>query len=1214
MKKLAQLTFLLVAGSTLLGVFSIARADGVGFPAPSATRSSALLLDLGAEAMAVPETAQLNRAEGEILLNRAEATLRVDKQEVVSLRPGFGRWSVNFRFKLNGLPAVGDFRFWARWRQGGEPDVCVQRFEIWAGPDGDRLEMRAAYELKPKGWQPAWIGAESTLGLKADDRVIEVRNQGAGQDAKAFDAFLLAQPLATLPVGGNVENPPILLELGNAPRLAAMNKQAGLRVSAGSAQAGQGTDSLLVLDDEVQLFHAGFGDWNAKFGFSLPAGAVPGRYRLFARYKSGGEVSQVTQHFAVKAGPAPEQLATRAELTTSNDTPWEYQWLQAKGSVTLLPGDRWLDIYNNGNADGAKVFDAFLLQLETPVGEWMSPEQAQARNRFLAKTGPVASANRHLYVLDGKGEGDKILFAGLADTAAQPHLQQMLVSYQLGEPAAAMARRLNIGQLPAAVVSDDHFTLLGVLTDPKHPTEVLNFLAEPEQAGNMPAPPAVAADPPKPLQNGMPVAWLVGSVQDGLAGVSVAGLDTETVLRPNPGQPYLSRQMMGGEMKNWQPAATQNDGSVEIFKSAPHGYGWSRGTGYAQLYLHSSRQADVGLHLAQSGIRSAGWLDGKAFRFEPDPTPPAGLAFNGGGAVGLLKGLTTEGLPALAAAESREIPQHAKLQLTPGWHSLLLKLAMQHDQGQRFFFKAQFADAAGHPVEQLQTRLSDPDADLALNSVAANIRPLVFVDAPANLPHPGDKLTLRLDMRWQPILEQKSLPAPLPRFPAKLRLRVLNYSGKLIAEREVGGLFPGRVESDVGPLAEPGYYAVYPSLHAPDGQLIMQYPADGFSVVAGNAAQQRRLNRKKLWNNDYYALADGDNGFRQAGAYFSWLQRMGIFNSYGSYPGFDRQYQDQWRQAQQAGLQLFADSAGDSHWLNDKPEDGQNFINTAAAFTRYFKASNEIDIRHEAEWQTLREPAHWLARAKWEYQQAHQARKDAHYVGGSLVRPGEGDWFKQVLQLGLDQYQDAWDVHAYPQKAPRFGQPLGNGSTEDERGVLAVYAALGKTNVLPFWLGETGAKALHGFSGRRWQAEQAAKMIAWVNSRQDYLGLAFCLAHEYDLAYGRLWDYSMGHKPGEAALYTASALIDGLPYQAVDTGDAAIQAAYFGDTFMIWRDDAGIADWPLQLDPGKTWLVVDVVGEPRNLPVDKSGHARLSISASPLYVLPEADYRALTRN
>jgi hypothetical protein len=218
------------------------------------------------------------------------------------------------------------------------------------------------------------------------------------------------------------------------------------------------------------------------------------------------------------------------------------------------------------------------------------------------------------------------------------------------------------------------------------------------------------------------------------------------------------------------------------------------------------------------------------------------------------------------------------------------------------------------------------------------------------------------------------------------------------------------------------------------------------------------------------------------------------------------------------------------------------------------------------------------------------------------------------LQLGLDHYQDAWDVHAYPQNAPRFGGPIGNGESEDERGVLATYASLGRNNTLPFWLGETGAKAMHGLTGRRWQAEQVAKMIAWVNSRNNYLGLAFCIGHEYDLAFGRIWDYSMGHKPGEAALYTASALIDGLPYRAFDAKEANIQAAYFGDTFMIWRTDEVAGNWRMQLAPGKPWVLVDVVGSVRELPVDTAGNADIPISASPVYALSRADYDRLTRN
>ncbi len=1186
-----------------------------GLPIQTTAERPSLLLELGS----APPSAGVNDKTvkvfvGDVSGHEGDTSIQTDKDEITSLHPGFGSWKVSFRFKINPGLAAKPYTFWARWRQGGDPNVCVQSFEIWAGPDSSKLELRNILSMKPKGWEYAWIAAESPVNLKADDAVIEVRDSGAGHDAKVFDAFLLASPLSALPASGTADKPLVLLDLGNAPVFSTLEKDPALQVQLGTVTAGHDAQSVLAEKDEVQVFHQGFGDWGANFRFELTPAIVPGQYRFYARYKSGGEVSQVKQDFTVKAGAKPDELATRGDFALTNTTPWEYQWLQAAATVTVLPGDRWLEINNTGKADGAKVFDAFLLKLETPLGDWMTAAQAQARNRFLALTKAVPDADRRLYVLDGKDGKDDILFRGLASDVARSSYEKLPVSYLIGPEAEALAHSLNLPTLPAALVTDDHYSILGMLTQPASEHDVSAFLLDP--AGfDMMAMAAGADASPKPLRAGMPDAWLVGGLQDGLSGLSIFGVDSETVLRPNPEQPYLSLQMMGGQMRAWRVEPTQADGTTDIEANTMHSYGWSRGSGYAQLYLYVDQPKQALLHLKQSGIKTGGWLDGQPFKLADDPNPPAGFSTSTGERIKkLLQGLTTEGLKVTAWPDRAEAPQLATLNLSKGWHSLLVKLVMQHDQNQRFYFAGLFTDPAGKPLESIKTQLTDPDADLALNKIAAKLRPLVFTDAPANLPRPGDQIKLHVDMRWHPILEETGLSAPLPRFSAKLRLRVVDYSGNEVAAKEIDGVFPGEVEADFGKVSEPGYYAVYASLYTPDGRLIMNYPADGVSVVRGVAEQKQRLDKKKLWNNDYYALSDGDKSFMQQGGYFSWLERMGIYKSYGSYPGFDPQYRAKWEQAKQLGLVLFADSSGDSSWLNDNQADGQNFINTASAFTRYFKATNEIDIRNEPEWQKLREPAHWVQRAKWEYEQAHKQRSDAYYVGGSLVRPGEGDWFKQVLQLGLDRYQDAWDVHAYPQKEPYFGGPIGNSDSEDERGVLAAYAGLGKKNSLPFWLGETGAKAMHGLSGRRWQAEQVAKMTAWVNSRGDYLGLAFCIGHEYDLAYGRIWDYSMGHKPGEAALYTASALIDGLPYRAFDTKDANIQAAYFGDTLMAWRTDRQSVNAPLRLDPGKSWVLVDVVGQVRALSLDASGNAEIPLSASPVYVLTLVEYQRLTRN
>ena len=1191
MKPLTLFFFAVQTVLIMLAGLPVANAE---LPIKGTIERPLLLFDLGSEPPSVGVDDKTTQVfTGEVYAHEGDASIQIGKDDISSLHPGFGNWNVSFRFNVNpGLPAKS-YNFLARWKQGGDPAVCVQSFEIWAGPDLSRLELRATLHMKPKGWDYAWIAADSPVSLKADDAVIEVQDSGAGHDAKVFDAFLFASPLSTLPTSGKAEWPLVLLDLGNAPAFAAAEKEPSLQVQLGTAIAGAGAESIVTVKDEVQVFHPGFGSWDASFRFELNPAITPGQYRFFARYKSGGEVSQVSQNFIIKAGAKPDQLATRGDYALTNTTPWEYQWLQAAATVTVLPGDRWLEINNTGKADGAKVFDAFLLELEAPLGDWMNAEQARLRNRFLALTKALPNAKQQLMILDGKGKHGEILFRGLALDAARPHYEKLSISYLIGSEAETLAHNLNLPALPAAVMTDNQHTILGVLAKPNSELEVLKFLSEPDKVGTMPVPLVVAADAPKSLKNGAPEAWLVGGLQDGLAGVSIFGLDSETVLRPNPDQPYLSLQMMGGQMRAWRVVVTQANGSADIEANTEHAYGWSRGSGYAQLYLHVDQATETLLHLQQSGIKTAVWLDGQPVKLTDDPKPPTALS------------------------DRPEAPQVGSLSLAQGWHSLLVKLVMQHEQGQRFYFTGLFTNPAGQALDLIKTQLTDPAADLALNKIAARLRPLIFVDAPANLPHPDDPLKLKVDMRWHSILEETSLPEPLPRFQAKLRLRVVDYSGKDVAVKEISGLFPSQVEVHIDKISEPGYYAVYPSLYTPAGQLIINYPADGFSIVPGTAEQKLRLDKKKLWNNDYYALADGDKSFMQEGGYFDWLQRMGIYKSYGSYPGFDLQYRAQWERAKQLGLVLFADSSGDSNWLNDNPADGQAFIKTASSFTRFFKATNEIDIRSEAQWQKLRDPEHWVQRAQREYEQLHKLRSDAHYVGGSLVRPGDregaGQWFKQVLQLGLDKYQDAWDVHAYPQKAPRFGGSIGNGESEDERGVLATYASLGKTNKLPFWLGETGAKAMHDLTGRRWQAEQAAKIIAWVNSRSNYLGLAFCIGHEYDLAYGRIWDYSMGHKPGEAALYTASALIDGLPYKAVDAKDGNIQAAYFGDTLMLWRTDEAIGNWPLKLASGKSWVLVDVVGHIKELTADASGFANIPISASPVYVLTRADYDRLTR-
>jgi hypothetical protein len=729
------------------------------------------------------------------------------------------------------------------------------------------------------------------------------------------------------------------------------------------------------------------------------------------------------------------------------------------------------------------------------------------------------------------------------------------------------------------------------------------------------------------LENGVPKAWLTGGLGDGKAGLSIYGLDAETVMRPNPDAPYFESTMMGGAINKWRTTPSAKNGAVIIESALGHDYGWSRGSGNAQLYINAKKQVTVTLHLRQSGVRSAAWLDGKPVELRGDENPPAEFPKPGDRPEQPMEGLTTEGLLVTAMPEKVEPPRAITLDLAPGWHSLHIKFVMQQKKGESFFFAGKFTADQNDALAAVETQTSDPTADLALHAEAAKMRPLIFVDATANLLKPGEPMRVIADMDWHFINEEPKLVNPIKPFDAILRLRIVSIDGKEIAQKEVTGTFPGKYTVEFGPAPEAGYYAIHPSLHTKDGKLILASYPDGFTVVRGNIAQRERLDKKKLWNNNYYFFPDNldGRGHLRPGELMNWFERSGVWKNIGSLAGTSPRFDQYWEEAKRRGIVVFADTAADDLNLNEKRADGEKYIKRLAAYTPYFKCINEIDIRTGEAELKLREPKHWVERAKWEYEAVHKARPDGHYIGGSLVRPGDmghrprspealgaGAWFVECLRLGLDKYHDAWDVHAYPQNGPNFGGPFGNSRSEDEGGVHRAYEAVGRKNTLPFWYGEVGAKAAHNFTGRRGQADLTAKMIAWVNHRSDYLGIAFCIGNEYDWGRGRLWDYSMGHKPGEAAMIAAGALIDGLPYTAVDTGEKTIQAGWFGKTFMIWRSDERASDYTLKVKEAGPWVVADVVGHVSPLEA-ADGKLTIPISESPVYVLTKAEYENLTR-
>lgn len=848
-------------------------------------------------------------------------------------------------------------------------------------------------------------------------------------------------------------------------------------------------------------------------------------------------------------------------------------------------------------------------------------ETSPTRERLLALPVP-AEAHRVLWVVDL--ESSASLAALLEDKELLSWLQINQLRWPSGDEAERLAARFRFSALPALVLTDARGGALGVLERPADAAAVLELLRDPGSATQLVATEPVTACP-QPMSGGHPTAWLIGGVHGGRAGESLLGVDAESLLRPSLGLPSIWLDMMTGGEDVWRSVSPEADGTT-IITATRQSYGWSRGVGYAVVYVHASSDTSAWLHLQHSGIASSAWLDGCQVQLEADAQPPADFPRPGIPKRCEVEGLTTEGLRMTALPEEAETARQVRLDLAAGWHLLRLKLTMQHGAGELFRFTARFTDANGQPSLGLATALSDPLADQALAAVAARLRPRMHLSVPADLPRPGESLRIAYDLSWHPDVWLGREPvAPIPSVVGILRIVVADYDGTEIARREVPARLPGLVHIDFGQAPDPGWYAVRPSFHSVDGRQAWAWWPDGFSVVPGNTAQRERVGAKKLWNNFYYAKSSGDQGFGYDGAFLDWLERSGVLKNLGSWPGFAESDRPFWEAATRRGLILCGDSGCDSPALNAAAGEGERCLSEVARYAPMAKGVNEIDIRTASAWRAVRDPQHWVERTRREWQALHAARQDAVYLGGSLVRPGDwhqkpldpgtpspGSWFIACLGLGLDRWHDAWDIHAYPQRPPLFGGPLGNSPIEDERGVLAAYAAVGRTNSLPFWLGETGAKASHGADGRRWQAETTAKLIAWVNSRTDYHGLAFCIGHEYDWGYGRVWDYSMGHKPGEAAMITAGALIDGLPYTAIESGDPAIQIGSFGPTLMAWASD-GEREWSTRLPGVGPWLQVDVVGRVREVHPQADGLLSMRLGTSPIYLIPAAEFARLTR-
>ncbi len=1165
---------------------------------------------------------------GDVADHEGDRAIEVGREEVTSQRAGSGAWRTNFRFDLpEGHPA-GKLTFWARWKQGGDPNVSKQRFEVFAGADEATLDKRGSMELTPAGWNYTWAtGSEITI--KPEDRVLEVRNSGNGDTAKIFNTFILGgpkppPPAVELPMKPSAEKPVAVLGFGKVP-LNIREPGPGVIIHRGKMTARPGSEAGDANGEAALVIHKGFGEWGATFLFDVSSNPIPpGFYNFNARYMTGGEASQVKQTFVVKAGPDPQSLAVRGTFSTTNRVAFKQQWVADQGMVTIFPGDKFIQIENSGKADGAKVFSAFALGQQQAMPAWLTAEQAAARTTFLARTKTVARPQQTLYVVDGPDAGGDVLFAGLAADSAKEFFESSKVNYLIGDAAEQMARKLNLPSTPAAVIVNTDRRVLGVLAKPSDASAVTQFLQNPEKAGMIPAHPEVEAPAAQPLVSGSPAQWLIGTGWPGQNGVARWGIDAEATQRPNPGDLIAYSYYTSGDRSgHWEARPAGENGVCVLVDRLPESYAWGKATNYAVVYLKADAPVEAQLRLQHSGMRSSVFLDGSEASLQNDPAPihamirrdkpvQEGPVERGG------QEIHTD----VAVPASAEAPRIAPLKLTGQWQCLVIKMVQGQAKNDRVLFSALLTGADGKPLTNVQTTSADPTVPLAQAATAAGLWPtLKLENIPGNLPHPGEPLTLVADMRVTPSFLSKWSPEVFLPVNATLRVRMSDYDGKEIKVFETRGSFPGVAKIDLGPAPAPGFYSLTAEMVKDDGQLIHRFYPDGFSVVLGNAAQKERVDKKELMNSWYYAFDDWET-------LAPWLERTGMLKNVGSFPGGGPKARERWEDAKKRGIIAFADFAGDSAWMNNSEKDAKAVVETAAPYTRYFKSINEVDGRFGGDegvsWNVSRNPEKYVERTKWQHDAVHAARADAINFGGSVYTSGNGrtrsdhpeilgprQWLRKCLELGLDNYIDVWDVHAYPQFPPRLeAESVTNAATESDMGVRSVYKEAGIEFKKPFLLGETSAMAFHGYTGVSWQAETLAKMTAWTNSREDWIGIALCAAHHDRRQTAE--EYGIARCPGEAAVYTAGALIDGLPYKRVPSDDKGIQAAYFGPTFMVWRDDDKTGNYTIKLDAGQQWLLVDVVGRTRPLPVS-DGSATFEIGTRPQYVIPVAEYERLTR-
>jgi hypothetical protein len=973
---------------------------------------------------------------------------------------------------------------------------------------------------------------------------------------------------------------------------------ASLPVVHGQLASHEGAEAITSSRDILVLNADSYRQTAAILRYPLESPILPGEYVVWTLFTQGGDSSQT---FDIALGnEGPETRITFSQAAKSGET----KWRKAPGSLTIYPDDDSLEITISGKAMH-KTLGGFLLE---PVGKLpaaMDGKNADLR-RIVSKRYKNVEPTPKLLLLEGLNASDlDSVFKSLAGALETSEYPSVIIVNP--EKAAALNAKLGLSNSPRVVLLDQ-FQSIRKIWEAPFPKEGSEFLAAIKDDISPLVLPSVAPQEDTKLEDGRPLAWLSTDVWAGPAGLSLWGLGYEAIIRPNPGDPYLVSRFDTSLQRSWKSAARNPDQS---YLGDPLGLDciWSKGAIYAHLYVHSDMDVDAVLHLAQSGIVTNGWLNGESLSFKPDWSPQAERLVALSRAEGTGEDKTDQGASMTLHREPSESPRRASLALRKGWNRILVKFVVQQKKAEPFVFTSRFTSEDGSPLLGLRTALADPSPSMVHRATAARIIPLLSTNAPFNMAYEGEPLALTAELGSANYSFRSPRSGPFRRsnepesgtidpyfpFDGTLELVVTDYDGKEIARRSMAGRFPGTLTFDLGAAPARGYYATQLHLYDRDHHLITSYPPDGFSVIGGTAAQVARKNDKKMAV-VYYFMAGRD---RYKTLYFPYMHHIGILRNIG---GHNERNVDIYRTAAEEGLLLSADL-----WNHGNQEYVDMYAKETAPYVDSFKSFNEIDIVPAQR----RTPESWVEKSRLHYEAAKKYSPKSIVLGGSFARPAADSWFEECLKLGLDKYHDVWDVHCYPQLPPVLEGTMSNSPNETELGVLTAMKKIGMTNTKPFWIGETGARASHGFDARRWQAETVAKMVACTLSRLDFEKIGFLVPWDYAREYCSIGDIGVAHMPAEAAYYTASALVDGFPYEKLSFGRVC-EVAQFGPTTMAWSTADTSREISFKPKGKAPFVLVDVVGRTKPLTVDENGHVTLSLTQSPVYVLSRVEYDRLT--